>query len=93
MFQVYITVSGSGQRYDFDKPVSSLEKAGLVVERLENEFKLWEAAGYPENAEPAVAHCEGSDVYAIDTVTGEEWFYDGDNPDGTPIWGKVADFK
>jgi hypothetical protein len=93
MFQVYITASGSGQRFDFGEPVGSLEEAGLVVDRLDNEFKKWEAAGYPKGVEQAVAYCEGCDVYAINNITGEEWFYDGDNPDGTPIWGSLADFS
>lgn len=57
-------VTQDGNEYDIDT-VKSFTEAVEVADSLEERWKLWEAAGYPDT-DDIIAHYEGCDVYLTD---------------------------
>lgn len=90
MFQVYITVSGSGQVIEFGPPTESLQGARTIVKVMDWLFDHLELAHGQHIDNPAVPEAlrfyEGSDVYC---KSGDKlWVYMDQDPSGASdgIW-------
>lgn len=56
--------------------VSSFAEADALVESLQEQWEAWEAAGYPEAADPRITQLEGAEIHAVDG-TGTVWLENG----------------